>query len=140
MASRHLVFEIEVPASVEDVWKLLTDFEAYPEWNSMISFKGKPAIGKKVPMKVSILGRKIVTPVKFLRMDREQELAWVGGMNGLFTGEHYFKLKKINDQRCLLIQGEKFNGLMVSLGWPFLEKTLEKLYQETNEDVVNAFQ
>ncbi len=139
MPSRHLVFEIEVPAPIEDVWKLLMDFDAYPEWNSMISFKGKPAPGKKVPMKVSIMDRKIVTPVTFLRMDKNTELAWVGGIRGLFIGEHYFQLKKIDDNSCLLIQGEKFKGLMVGLSWPILNKTLEKVYTETNDDVVNYF-
>lgn len=135
----HPIYETEISAPVDQVWALLIGFGDYPRWNTMISFKGEPEKGKTVPMKVDILGRVITTPVTFLRMDNNKELAWVGGLKGLFTGEHYFKLQKIDDERCLLIQGEKFRGLLLPVLWPVLRKTLDKLYRQTNEDIVKVF-
>jgi hypothetical protein len=134
----HPIYEIEIKASVEKVWDLLAGFDEYPSWNSMISFEEAPAVGKRVPMRVEIMGRKIVTPVTFLRIDINKELAWVGGPKGLFTGEHYFKLEATGDNECRLIQGEKFRGLMLPLMWPFLKKTLNTLYTQSNEDIVKA--
>lgn len=41
--------EIEINASAEKVWQLLTDFAAYPHWNPfMRSIKGKPEEGDEV--------------------------------------------------------------------------------------------
>jgi hypothetical protein len=41
--------EIEINASAEKVWQLLTDFAAYPQWNPFIrSVNGKPEEGDKV--------------------------------------------------------------------------------------------
>ena len=65
----HPVYEIIINASLEDVWKLLENFDSYPSWNTMISFKGDPEVGKKIPMMVSIMGRTIRTPVKFLKIE-----------------------------------------------------------------------
>ena len=136
---KELVYEITVDAPLEKVWNLLVDFDNYPDWNSMIAFKGNPAVGKKVPMRVSIHGRVITTPVKFLKMDENKKLAWIGGPAPLFTGEHYFILEKIDEKNCKLIQGEKFKGLLVPLMFPVLERPLRKLYEDTNEDVRRVF-
>ena len=120
----HPRSEIIINASIEDVWSLLENFENYGEWNSMITFKGEPKVGKKTPMKVSIMGKVIIAPVKFLKIQKEKELSWKGGPMGLITGEHYFKLEAVNDKTTKMIQGEKFKGLLVPFMWPFLKGTL----------------
>src|SRR5690606_39231146 len=132
---KQLEHSVILDAPVEKVWQVLVNFPGYPAWNSMISFKGEPAVGRKVPMRVEIHGRRIVTPVKFLRMETNKELAWVGGPQGLFTGEHYFILEEEAEGKSKLRQGEKFKGLLLPLMWPFLENTLNKLYVQTNEDI-----
>lgn len=133
--SRQLEHSVLLDAPVEKVWQVLVNFSDYSSWNSMISFKGEPAVGRKVPMRVEILGKRIVTPVNFLRMQTNKELAWMGGPKGLFTGEHYFILEEQAEGKCKLRQGEKFKGLLLPLMWPFLESTLNKLYVQTNEDI-----
>ena len=39
----------EIDASPEDVWQVLTDFDAYPEWNPFIrSIQGNPEVGSRL--------------------------------------------------------------------------------------------
>ena len=46
---RELNTEIEINASAERVWQLLTDFEAYPQWNPFIrSIEGNPEPNSKL--------------------------------------------------------------------------------------------
>lgn len=46
---RELNTEIEIKASAARVWRLLTDFDAYPQWNPFIrSVEGKPEPNSKL--------------------------------------------------------------------------------------------
>jgi hypothetical protein len=135
----HPTYEVIIHAPIADVWSLLENFENYASWNSMITFKGQPKVGSKTPMKVSIMGRNIVTPVKFLKIQKEKALVWKGGPTGFITGEHYFKLEAIDEKTTRMIQGEKFKGILVPVLWPVLKGTLNTLYEQTNKDIINAF-
>ena len=45
--------EIEINANIEKIWRLLTNFEKYPDWNPFIkNISGKKQIGEK--LKVSV--------------------------------------------------------------------------------------
>lgn len=134
----HPTYEFTLNVSAQKAWALLENFEHYPEWNSAISFKEKLHVGKKVMMNVSLAGKKIKTPIKVLAIKKNEELRWKGGPQGLITGEHYFLIEAINDNSCKMIQGEKFSGLLVPIMWPFLKKTLNTLYEQTNADIKNA--
>ncbi len=134
----HLSFEITIDAPVERVWEVLVDFDAYPEWNSAISFKNTPALGKTVPMRVGLEGRKVTTKVTFLRMEKNKELAWVGGIKKMIRGEHYFELEDLGNGTTRLVQGEKFKGLLVPAMWPFLKGILSDFYQENNQEIAAA--
>ena len=135
----HPMHEVIVDAPIEKVWQLLIDFDSYSNWSSMVSFRGQPEVGKTVPLMVSILGRKIKTPVEFLKIEENKELAWRGGLSGLITGEHYFELSSIDDDKTKLVQGEKFKGLLLPFMWPILKNTLNKLYEQSNNDIKNYF-
>ena len=135
----HPKSEIIINAAISDVWNLLSDFENYPNWNSMLAFKGVPKVDRKIPMKVSIMGRTNLVPVKFLKIQTESELSWKGGPPGLITGEHYFKLEVVDEKTTKMVQGEIFKGLLVPLLWPFLKGTLNTLYEQTNIDILKAF-
>jgi hypothetical protein len=43
----------EIDASPEDVWQVLTDFDAYPEWNPFIrSIQGNPEVGSRLSVRI----------------------------------------------------------------------------------------
>ena len=48
-----LTTEIQIHASSEKVWSVLTDFEKYPEWNPFIkSITGNPSEGNKIKARI----------------------------------------------------------------------------------------
>ena len=111
--------EIEIDATPEQVWSILMDFSAYPQWNPFIrSISGVVKIGERLNIFVQPTGEK---GMKFrptiLVSAPKQELRWLGLflLPGIFDGEHYFQIEEISQDRVRFIQGEKFSGLLVGL-------------------------
>ena len=117
--------EIQIEASPETVWSILIDFEKYPEWNPfIISIKGNLQKGKMLETLMSPPNGKEMTFKPIIRSVVENsEFSWLGRFlfPGIFDGEHIFTLSK-NENGCLLVQKEKFSGLLV----PFLWKSLDQ--------------
>lgn len=110
--------EIEVNASAAQVWQVLTDFQAYPEWNPfIISAVGEPKKGAKLVNELAGEdGRKGMTfKPTVLVADPGHELRWIGrfGVPGVADGEHYFLIQETGPGRVKLTQGENFTGVLV---------------------------
>jgi len=59
---RHLATAIDVAASPAAVWRVLTDFAAYPEWNPLIrQLVGEPSVGSRLEVTVQPAGGKAMT-------------------------------------------------------------------------------
>ncbi|MEM9850027.1 MAG: SRPBCC domain-containing protein [Bacteroidota bacterium] len=112
--------EIIIHAPKTIVWQILTDFEAYPNWNPFIrSITGQAAVGKKLDVAIQITGSKKTFKMQpnVLNYAPQQELRWKGKLwlNGLFDGEHYFQLDALSEQTTRFVHGEHFSGLFVPL-------------------------
>lgn len=111
---KEITTSIEINASVEVVWNVLTDFEKYPEWNPFIqSIKGDPIVGQKIHAKIDNMNFK----PEVLVFDKNKEFKWIGKLfiKGLFDGEHRFLLIQNREGTTTLTQSEKFNGILVKL-------------------------
>lgn len=112
--------QITIAAAPEKVWKVLTDFNHYPEWNPFIkSVKGIVEVGKTI--QITLPDMKF-TP-KILIFEKNRELKWLGKLlfKGLFDGEHQFYLKELPNGDTLFLHSEHFSGLLV----PFFKKKLQ---------------
>jgi hypothetical protein len=111
--------DIIMNASPEDVWRILTDFAAYPEWNPFIrTIKGTPKAGERLEVHLRPPGRReMVFHPKVIRALKGRELRWIGRLlvAGLFDGEHRFTIEPQADGRVRFIQAELFSGLFVPL-------------------------
>jgi len=70
------------------------------------------------------------------RLESERELRWLGnlwGMDFLFSGEHFFKLERNEDNSTTLIHGEQFGGLLLPLFSGQLEKHTLAGFKSFNE-------
>lgn len=111
---------IIINATPEKVWAVLTDFPAYPEWNSFIrSIRGEIAVSNTI--QVDIDGMKFSPRV--LRFSKYEEFQWKGKLfiPGLFDGKHRFFLSRNADGTTLFIQEEEFSGILI----PFLRGKLQ---------------
>jgi hypothetical protein len=111
--------DIEVGTSEERLWNVLTDFQAFPEWNPFIPRAGgevRPGARLRLYIRPPG-GRGMSVQPTLLKVEPGRELRWLGHliMPGLFDGEHYFILDHIGHDRMRLTQGEVFTGVLVPL-------------------------
>ena len=117
--------EIEIAATPEEVWAVLTDLDRYAQWNSFItSAEGEVAVGQQLVNRIEPPGRRAMT---FRPTVTEAEPArvfeWLGRflLPRLFDGRHRFELEAMPDGGTRLIHGESFRGLLT----PVLRRSLE---------------
>ena len=109
----HTTVDIEAPP--ETVWSVLTDFDAYPEWNPRTIITGRPTPGARLHVAPGPeAGRMPTFRPRVLRADPESELVWRGHLwiRGLFDGEHRFTLEDRGEGTTRLVQSERFGGLL----------------------------
>jgi len=111
---------IEIFASAQRVWQVLTDFAAFPQWNPFIlEISGELNVGGKLDVYLKPLGRPNTRfrPV-VLAAKPAQELRWLGrlwGIPKLLDGEHNFLIERLEANRSRFVQREVFNGILVPL-------------------------
>ena len=115
--------ETEVNATPDEVWKVLADRDAYPEWNPFIvSSTGELKVGDTITNVLKdTTGKETTFTPELLAADPGKELRWIGkvGFGGIFDGEHAFRIEPLDGGRSRLIQEEKFRGVAVPFmaGW-----------------------
>lgn len=129
--------DIEIAATPERVWSILTNFIAYPQWNPFIrSITGVVKTGEQLTVFIQPTGGKGMTfhPTVLVALPN-QELRWLGHflLPRIFDGEHYFQIETLAPDRVRLIQGEKFSGLLVALFKSSLEGGTKSGFIAMNE-------
>ena len=111
--------EIEINASPERVWQVLTDFSALPDWHTFIrSVEGDLNVGGRLKVYIKASkGMGMSFKPTVLRAEPNRELRWIGRllMPGLMDGEHSFIIEPMEDNHVRFVQSESFTGVLVSL-------------------------
>ena len=136
---KEIKTEIEINSNPAKIWKLLMDFEKYPEWNPFIkSIKGQAVEGAKIVVKMEPPDAKGMTfkPI-ILRINPEKEFRWLGHLfiKGLFDGEHIFELIVKQDGITTFIQREIFKGILVPLFKNMLDNNTRKGFELMNQQL-----
>ena len=133
---RELRTEVEIDAPPERVWRVLTDFGAYPEWNPFIrSIEGETRVGSQLKIRIEPPGARGMTFRPTVRAaEPARELRWLGRLlvPGLVDGEHRLALEPLEGGRSRFIQSERFSGLLVGLLGGTLAAT-ERGFEQMNE-------
>ena len=132
--TRQIKTSITISASTEKVWKILTDFESYHEWNSFIkSVTGELKVGNRIKIKLQGM---TFNPV-ILTLKENRELKWLGHLwfNGIFEGEHQFKLTDNGNGTTNFEQSENFSGILVKLFEKSLDKNTKSGFERMNEEL-----
>ena len=121
---RQIETHVDIAASPQTVWAILTDFAAYPNWNPFITSILQNPSYLRVCIKPAGQRGMVFKP-KIQVMIPNQNLTWLGHlwMPGLFDGLHEFRIEAL-DQGCRFHQSEKFSGPLVGLfGQKLLDST-----------------
>jgi hypothetical protein len=108
---------VYIDAPPETVWRVLTDFEDYPEWNPFLRVLGRANEGAHLSVELRPPGRRTVTfRPTVTRVERGREFRWLGhlGVPGLYDGEHRFRVEADGDG-TRFTQSERFDGLLVGV-------------------------
>jgi hypothetical protein len=133
---RVLRREIEIDAPPDRVWKVLADFEAYPDWNPFIPhIAGRLEQGARLEVRIAPPGGRAMTFKPTVQaVEPERELRWLGRLlvPGLFDGDHSLRVEPLGDGRSRFTQSERFSGLLVGLFKGALRKT-DAGFEEMNQ-------
>jgi len=125
---------IDIDASAAAIWRVLTDFGRFDEWNPMLrQVQVNLEPGAPVSFEVHREGaRPLRLRAKIVLLNKPEALAWRGGPQGILSGEHFFRIEPLGDGRCRFHHGEQFKGLLL----PLLKGALKDappLYRSMNE-------
>jgi len=134
---KELRSEIEIQASAERVWQLLTDFTSFPQWNPFIRrASGTVQPGERLEVKIKPSGASGMTfRPTVLIAEPNRELRWLGRLliPGLFDGEHIFTIEPLGANRVRFVQREIFTGLLVPLFARRLDTDTRRGFEEMNQ-------
>ena len=129
--------EIEINATPERVWQILTDFDALPEWNPfMRRASGEVEVGARLEVFLQPSGGRGMTfRPTVVEATPNREFRWLGnlGVRGLFDGEHSFTIEPLGENRVRFVQRESFRGLLVPLLLLMVEKDTRRGFEEMNQ-------
>ena len=104
--SRETSVSVDINSKTDIIWELLTDAQAYPDWNStIISIDGKIEQGEKIRLK-SKLNPKKIFKLKVKVFEPHKKLVWGDG-----KGERVYRLDEI-ECGTRFTMNEKIGGLM----------------------------
>ena len=116
---REMKTQIDIDASPESVWSVLTAFKAYGEWNpAIIAVSGDVSVGSRLTLRFQPPGTRGYTfRPKLLVVDRPRELRWLGWprIPFVFDTEHYFAIDPLGERRSRLQHGLLAYGIGTAL-------------------------
>lgn len=122
MKSLHAVVDVDAPA--ERVWRIVSDFGSYPEWNPFIvRAAGELRVGERLDITIAAPGMR---PVSFrphvLEVEPGHLVRWKGAFKlpGLFDGRHALIVDPLDGGRSRFTTHEDVTGVLL----PFAGKVM----------------
>lgn len=113
--SRATSISINIHADKSTIWKLLTNAEDFPRWNStIISMEGSIEEGKKIKLK-STTDESRTFNLSVALIQPEQKMVWSDGMAPFFKGVRTYTLDSNADGSVQFTMHEKLAGIMFAL-------------------------
>jgi hypothetical protein len=129
--------EIEINSYPECVWKILTDFATYDQWNPFINrIIGLPTEGSKIDIYIETpSGKNRKYSPRITKVEEGRELRWFGksSLPGFLNAEHIFTIEELQPERVRFTQREVFDGLLTRLFGKGIDIDIRQGFQDMNE-------
>jgi hypothetical protein len=134
---KELTTEIQINSSPEILWKVITDFKNYYQWNPILQkIKGEPIIGNQLEIHLSTIGGKNrVYHPKVIKITPNHELRWKGTLffSQIFSGERIFLIEKLSENKVNFVNKEIFSGIGVRFTSQKMEDDIVASFKKMNE-------
>jgi|SaaInlV_100m_DNA_5_1039725.scaffolds.fasta_scaffold00745_19 hypothetical protein len=128
--------EIQINASPQEVWSILTNLEKYSDWNPfVINASGVVAVGETIEVLICPPeGKQMLFKPTVTEAEENTKFSWLGRllMPGIFDGEHIFAITA-TPNGCVLTQNENFSGMLVPLLWKSLNTDTRVGFESMNQ-------
>jgi len=129
--------EIEINATPEQVWQVLTNFESYADWNPyIVRASGKAAGGEHLKLTLRQPdGKEKELKAIVTKVMQSQELRWQGFkyLGGLDDFEHIISIEELEPGRVKLVQRDQSSGLVVPFRSDSARESIQAGYQAMNK-------
>jgi uncharacterized protein YndB with AHSA1/START domain len=106
---------IEIRATPQRLWSLLTDARDFPRWNSTVeSIEGDIVQGQRLQLRVKSAPGRVFKPA-VRELVAGQRMVWADGMPPMFTGVRTFELVPRAGGATEFRMTEVFRGLMLPM-------------------------
>lgn len=134
---REIQTEIEISASLNTVWDVITDIGNWKEWSPIIvDASGASSPGSK--LSITMIGEDGKDGPKYMPVITNNEkpnyFRWRAKMMAgfLFTNDKIFELEE-TDSGTLLTHKEAFGGILVPMFWSKLKEHVPSMLNSMNE-------
>ena len=112
--------KIEVRATPQRIWSLLTNAADFPRWNSTVTrITGTIAQGERLALEVPAAPGRTFRP-RVTRLEPERTMVWSDGFAPMFKGVRTFTLEPHADGTTTFSMVEVFSGVML----PMIKRSL----------------
>jgi hypothetical protein len=135
---KDVTSQTEINSHPEMVWKIITDFATYEQWNPFIhKIIGQPKEGSKIEIYIETpAGKNRRYSPTITKVEEGRELRWFGKslLPGFLNSEHIFTIEELQPGHVRFIQREVFDGFLTIL----FGKSLDVDVRQGLEDMNNA--
>jgi hypothetical protein len=132
--------EINIDATPEVVWQVLTDLEEYADWNPFItSSVGTPVVGETLVNRMEPPGGMAITLKPQVTVVEEgKTFEWLGkiGFSGMFDGRHRFEIEP-SPTGTKFVQREALDGILVRVLRKSVDTSTKSGFEEMNTALKN---
>ena len=131
--------ELNIRASAERIWNILTSANEFPRWNSTVTcIEGEIRDGQTLRLRVPGSNRTFTPKVSGFVPNRR--MLWTGGLAPVFKGVRTFELTPKGESLTDFMMEERFSGLLLPLVsgslpdfGPIFERYAEDLRREAEQ-------
>jgi len=139
MAKHEFLTSIDIDVPAAAAWAVLVDFDAYSQWcPTHREIRGSATLGTRLHIRLARepgSDKTLSVPATVRQLDPGRAIAFGGGFPGapwLFDIHHWFQLEPLSADSCRFHNGERFQGLLLSLVWSTIAPRVEHGYAAFN--------
>lgn len=134
---KELSTAIQINSSPEILWKVITDFKNYYQWNPILQkIKGEPLIGNQLEIHLTTVGgKKRIYHPTVIKITPNHELRWKGSFifSQIFSGERIFLIERLGENKVNFVNKEIFSGIGVMFTPQKMEDDILASFKKMNE-------